>query len=258
MRLILKGWPTNYVWTNGMKETLINYLLQVLRGECFPIRGVCRLFSWTSVDNTTGCWGSTYILSEDNGSIITVPDLSTTFHIATYLSNANVNMSGHWNELAAIVLQMQDSIPYPFGSITPPNLGQPLWNHNAYDIASLFSIVWPYVNESLRDSMASQLSKFINTTLGMLQPGGSWPLTIYDDSPETAEYFGVALLAVSGYFEPATKCFWSANDTAFCRPSLPDPLVVTDQIASYIFHQLAKQGGAGTYYHSALQMMGLC
>ena len=231
VRLVLRRWPLNYSWNAGIRPALVQYLQN-------------------SLDPTQSAWGQLYELQND--TVVFVPDLSTNFHLVKYLSAANVTFGPffNWNSFASTLANL-GSGPFPWGVRV---LGGAYWNHNNYDLVTLFANIWPHVDgASARNQLAITIESFTSFALSSLRPDGSWPVLPFDESQETAEYFGVSMLAVCGYFN-VSECFWSSN-TTLCQHSshVGSVMQVSQLISAFICIQ---SPASGSYYASALKAMG--
>jgi hypothetical protein len=162
LRLIHKQLPTTYTWHPELFRSLKNF----------------TLYEWRN--STSGMWGPSY--SMPDGSMLQVPDLSTTFHIAKYYNEFGFDV-GLWPELGQSTVDLV-GVPFPWGQFTRE--GTP-FNHNLYDTATLFALAWPASSAASRAAIAAQSRSWLNYTLSILQGDGSWPKTVYDDTEETAQ-----------------------------------------------------------------------
>ena len=227
LRLIHKQLPATYAWHPGLWDALANFTLREWR------------------DETSGAWGPSYSVA---GGSLRVPDLSTTFHIAKYYGEYGVDV-GLWDELAVTTVALV-GVPFPWGQLMPD--GTPL-NHNLYDTATLFSLAWPSAAAPARAAMAAQAETWLNFTLTTLRGDGSWPTTRYDETGETAQYYGAGALAKFGFLNDSA-CFWSTASPPACRVgrSRKARSAVYDSIAAHMFGKLAANHGRGSQYISAL------
>jgi hypothetical protein len=70
-RLILRDQPANYHWDPKMRDAIVDIILHHAR------------------EPVTGYWGEWYVVGSDT---IFVPDLSTTFHMVSYLDEAGIDV----------------------------------------------------------------------------------------------------------------------------------------------------------------------
>ena len=233
LRLIHKQLPATYAWHPGLWDALTNFTLHEWR------------------DGASGAWGPTYAMP-GGGPSLTVPDLSTTFHIAKYYSEYGISVGG-WDELAATVVGLV-GVPFPWGQLLPG--GSP-WNHNLYDTATLFALAWPTASPAARAAMAAQSATWLNFTLSTLQEDGAWPRSEYDETAETAQYYGASALARFGFFNESA-CFWQPTPSS-CHlgRSRKARSTIYDTVAASMLGKLAASHGKGSYYTSALDAIGL-
>jgi hypothetical protein len=235
-RLIYRKQPSNYPWHQDLFSVLLNYSLHEWR------------------NSTSGYWGPTYRLAD--GSALQVPDLSTTFHITKYYAEFGIDV-GLWNELGQTTVDLVD-VPFPWGQYTAEGIP---FNHNLYDTAQLFIQAWPAASEAARAAMAAQSHHFLNFSLTMLETAGEglFPRTRYDDTAQTAQYFGTGTLELFGFFD-AKACFWSQEDPKACLVgrSYKQRRTLYFQMAGSVFNKLAEDGGDGdSDYIDSLGKMGL-
>ena len=237
LRLVHKQLPSNYVWHTGLWDALYDYTFQEWR------------------DPASGAWGPWYV--RPNGSKYSVPDLSTTFHIAKYYGQDFGYSLGLLSELGNTVVDLVE-VPFPWGQLTAQGIP---FTHNLYDTAQLFMQSWPAATPSVRAAMAAQSYRWLNFTMSILdEEDGGWPKTAYDDTYETAQYFGVGTLSLFGFFN-ASACFWSeyAESADACRlgRSYEERRVIYDKLAHNMFKKLANNGGSGSDYYDTLEKLGL-
>ena len=234
-RMIYRQQPSNYPWHPDLFRTLANYTLHEWRNR------------------TSGYWGPTYAMAD--GRRLQVPDLSTTFHNTKYYAAFGIDV-GLWNELAQTTVNLV-LVPFPWGQYTREGLP---FNHNLYDTAQLFMQAWPAASPTVRAAMSAQSKRFLNFSLTMVEASGdgSFPMTHYDESAQTAMYFGVGTLQLFGFFD-AKACFWSQEDPSACLVgrSYEQRRVLYDQMAASAFRKLADSHGEGSDYIDALGKMGI-
>jgi hypothetical protein len=231
LRLLHKQLPTTYKWQPGLGAALRNFTFAEWRGAA------------------SGAWGPTYAVA--GGGSLCVPDLSTTFHITKYYTEYGVDV-GRWPALAQTTVDLV-GVPFPWGQFTREGIP---FNHNLYDTATLFRHAWPAA-PAVRPAMAAQAAEWLNFTLATLGADGAWARTAYDDSYETAQYFGTGVLQQLGFFN--TTCFWAAANATRCHGGRSGKARSTayDSIAANLFGKLAASHGKGGDYTSALAKLGL-
>ncbi|HTX22780.1 MAG TPA: hypothetical protein VMD27_13110 [Candidatus Aquilonibacter sp.] len=180
-------------------------------------------------DPDTGYWGQRYVI---NGREQFVPDLSTTFHIVTYL-NGKVP---HLDRIVATTLATRD-LNSPVGWLWK---GQ-VYNHNNVDVIYLFRFGWPVANAEQKKAIAAGIQSMLDRCLNeSLRPDGSFKHLEADYSIEEATYFGVIFLYNAGYFDKS-KRFWTDRD-------FPQAEDVRQRIIAFIEkHQKSGAAGGGDY-----------
>jgi len=214
-RLILRDRPKGYPWDPRLRATLRHLILSFRNPE-------------------TGWWGERYVR---DGRVVFVDDLSTTFHVVSYLQ-------GNVPDLPRIVdttLAVKD-LDYPVGWLWK---GQ-YWNHNNMDVVALFKAGWPHANAAQRKAMATEIQKMMQWCLDeSLQPDGSFKPIIADGSLEEGTYYGASFLARIGFFDKSLR-FWTDQE-------FPQANEVRQRIIAYILKHRATGGSGGGYYESALE-----
>jgi hypothetical protein len=215
MRLILRDRPKGYSWDPKLKETLMDLILNQFR------------------NTETGWWGESYVR---NGQVQFVDDLSTTFHIVTYL-NGNVP---DLHRIISTTLAVKD-INFPIGWLWNGNY----WNHNNMDVVALFKAGWPYADDKQKKTIAFEIQKMLDWCLNeSFQANGSFKPHIGDGSLEEGVYYGVSFLGRIGFFDKS-ECFWTNQKFSKAK-------VIRKKIIKYILSHKDTGGSGGSYYESAL------
>jgi hypothetical protein len=214
MRLILRDRPKGYAWQPGMKQAMMDLLMQQLRNP------------------ETGWWGERYVR---DGRVKFVDDLSMTFHTVSYLE-------GEVPDLPKIVdtsLALKN-VDAPAGWLWDGGY----WNHNNMDVAVLFRYGWPAAGAAQRDAMKRELDRMVRWTLAeSLREDGSFKPLAADSSLEEADYFGAAFLARAGCFDRSRR-FWT--DAEFAGSEAARKRIIGN-ITRHI-----ETGGAGGYYYRSI------
>jgi hypothetical protein len=216
MRFILRDQPAGYAWEPRLKGTLMDLVLHQYRNRA------------------TGWWGERYVRG---GTTVFIDDLSTTFHVVTYL---------HGN-LPDLPLIMQTTLAvkevnYPVGWLWK---GQ-YWNHNNMDVVALFKACWRDATPEQKSAGTAEIDKMLRWCLtDSLQPDGSFKSIPADGSLEEGEYYGASFLARIGYFRKEER-FWTHRQ-------FPDAQAVRKRIVDYILQHKSTGGSGGGYYQSALE-----
>jgi hypothetical protein len=215
MRLILRDRPKGYPWDPRLKTTLMHLVLGRFRNP------------------QTGWWGERYVR---DGRLVFVDDLSTTFHIVSYLH-------GNVPDLPRVVdttLAVKD-LDYPVGWLFK---GQ-YWNHNNMDVVALFKAGWAQANAVQRQAMAAEIEKMLHWCVTeSLQPDGTFKPHIADGSLEEGEYYATSFLARIGYFDKKER-FWTDRE-------FPEAEAIRQRIIAYVLAHQNTGGSGGTYYESIL------
>jgi hypothetical protein len=220
VRLILRDRPRGYPWHPQLKQTLRGLVFNQLRNR------------------ETGWWGERYVR---NGGVEFVDDLSTTFHVVTYLKGDVPDLGIMVNTLLAV----KDE-PYPVGWLN----GKGYSNHHNMDVVSLLRIGWPYLKAEQKQMASAEIDKMLHWCLReSLQEDGSFRAQIGDDSLEELTYFGVEFLARIGYFDQSRR-FWTTDE-------FPGAEAARQKIVAFIEKHIATGGAGGEYYRSALKDLKL-
>lgn len=216
LRLILKDLPRGYSWHPQMKATILDLLLHKLR------------------NTETAWWGESYVR---NGRVEFVDDLSTTYHVVTYLKGDVPNLKGMVNTL----LLLKDE-PYPVGWLD----GTHYANHHNMDVVTLLRFGWPYLKPDQQQAASGEIGKMLRWCLAeSLEPDGSFRHQEGDDSIEEVTYFGVEFLFRVGYFDPSRR-FWTTGD-------FPRAEEARQRIVDFIEQHIGTGGAGGEYYQTALR-----
>ncbi|HVM61548.1 MAG TPA: hypothetical protein VMV72_11860 [Verrucomicrobiae bacterium] len=214
-RLILRDRPHGYPWDPRLRATL-RHLLFHLRNPA------------------TGWWGERYVR---DGRIVFVDDLSTTFHVVTYLH-------GDVPDLPRVIdttLAVKD-LDFPVGWLLK---GQ-YWNHNNMDVVALFKAGWPHASAAQRQAMTTEIEKMLHWCLNdSLQPDGSFKPNIADGSLEEGEYYATSFLARIGFFDKKER-FWTDRD-------FPEAAAIRQKIIACVLAHQKTGGSGGGYYESTLE-----
>jgi hypothetical protein len=215
MRLILRDRPSGYPWDPGLKSCLKDLIFSRFRNP------------------STGWWGERYVRG---GQTVFVDDLSTTFHVVSYLD-------GKVPDLPRVIdttLAVRD-LDYPVGW----RFKGEYWNHNNMDVVALFKAGWAQASADQRDAMAGEIAKMLQWCLTQsLQSDGMFKPNSGDGSLEEGTYYGASFLARIGYFDKADR-FWTNRE-------FPEAEAVRQRIAGFIIKHLGSGGSGGGYYEDAL------
>jgi len=197
LRMIVLGEPMGYKIDPALHDTFLEYLIGPGR------------------NHHTGFWGERY---RRDGRVDFEDDISTTFHIVSYLQGRVPDMPLLLDTLLAV-----KDLDAPGGWLSQ---GQ-YWNHNNVDVVTEFRYAWPTATAAQRQRISTEIELMLAWCLkDSLQPDGSFKVTLGDPSAEYAEYFGTAFLARIGFFNPAMR-FWT--DRGF-----PESADVRGQIEAFI------------------------
>ena len=215
MRLILRDQPVGYRWDPKMKACLMDLILNRFRNP------------------STGWWGERYVRG---GQTVFVDDLSTTFHVVSYLH-------GQVPDLPRVVdttLAVSD-LDFPVGW----RMKGEYWNHNNMDVVELFKAGWPQASAGQREAMAAEIERLLQWCLTQsLQPDGGFKPNSGDGSIEEGTYYGASFLARIGYFDPAER-FWTSRE-------FPGAEDVRQRIAGFVLRHGDTGGSGGGYYEDTL------
>lgn len=150
-------------------------------------------------DPETGYWGAWYKV---DGEIRKTNDLSITFHAVRYRQDDPPRLDKMVNTLFATRRQR-----YPYGWLDSGTQN----NHHAYDVVSLVSRSWPYMDDEQRARSSALLTLMVSRSLALsMDSDGSFHGDAYDSLAE-AYYFGVSFLDEAGLFRPS-KRYWTAME----------------------------------------------
>lgn len=216
MRLILRDRPYGYPWDPRLKATLTNLILHHFRNP------------------QTGWWGERYVR---DGQTVFVDDLSTTFHVVTYLH-------GNVPDLPRVIdttLAVKD-LDFPVGWLWK---GQ-YWNHNNMDVVALFKAGWPHASAAQKQAMTVEIEKMLTWCLTKsLKPDGSFEPVVADGSLEEGEYYATSFLARIGFFDKNER-FWANRE-------FPEAAAIREKIIAYVLAHQNTGGSGGGYYEGTLE-----
>jgi hypothetical protein len=216
MRLILRDRPRGYSWDPRLKTVLMDLVLHRFRNP------------------NTGWWGERYVRA---GQTVFVDDLSTTFHIVTYLKGNVSDMP----RVIGTTLAVKD-LDYPVGWLWK---GQ-YWNHNNMDVVALFKAGWPHASAKQKQAMTAEIEKMLHWCLTeSLQADGSFKSHIADGSIEEGEYYAASFLARIGFFDKKER-FWTGRE-------FPEATAIREKILAYVRAHQTTGGSGGGYYESILK-----
>jgi hypothetical protein len=152
-------------------------------------------------DPKTGFWGPWY---RSGSQILKGRDLSFTYHIIAYL-NGDVD---RWDRIVKTMLAIKDE-EYPFGWL---QLGR-LTNHHAYDVARIFKIGWPHMDDASRAQVSQAMDDVLARTLrdGINKDGSVTPVFGFSSGIDDDYYYAVSFLTTTGYCS-AGRLFWSTRE----------------------------------------------
>jgi hypothetical protein len=216
LRLILRDRPTGYAWDPRLKDTLKDLIFNQFRNK------------------ETGWWGESYIR---DGKFQFVDDLSTTFHIVTFLNGKVPNL----HSIVETTLAVKD-LNYPVGWLMKGEY----WNHNNMDVVALFKVGWPEADAQQRKAITIEIQKMLDWCLNeSLQEDGSFKPNIGDGSFEEGVYYGTSFLGRIGFFDKSDR-FWT--DQEFVQAD-----AIRKKIIDFILKHIKTGGSGGSYYESALK-----
>jgi hypothetical protein len=157
-------------------------------------------YLWGLQQKETGYWGPSYKLDDE---IVTVPDLSYTFHIVHYYMDNTTRVAPNLDKIVATTLAAKDGI-YPNGWRDKDGKRS---DHNNYDVVTLFDCGWKYASPQQQDAMRREIQILVD-----------WCLTesLRDDqfgSERSIDsyYYGVRFLDRIGFWDKARR-FWRSDD----------------------------------------------
>jgi hypothetical protein len=225
-RLILRGEPENYHFDPKMRDAILEIIFHHAR------------------DSVTGYWGERYVVGSDT---IFVPDISTTFHMVSFLSDAGIEIPD-LDRVVETTLDVKDrSTPVGW------TLGGQQYNHNCTDVIELFKWGWPHVSDDQKKRMADGIEEMIHGCISeSLQPDGSFKHVAIDSSLEESEYFGASFLVRAGFFQKA-NLFWT--DKEIPTTDFQNADEIKSRIIGFINQHLSSGATGGVYYRSALKQL---
>jgi hypothetical protein len=210
LRMIVLGEPQRYKIDPALRDAFLERLMGAYR------------------NHQTGFWGERY---RRDGREDFVDDISTTFHIVSYLKGQVPDMPLLLDTLLAV-----KNLNAPAGWLQQ---GQ-YWNHNNVDVITEFRYAWPTASTAQRQEISTEIEHMLAWCLkDSLQPDGSFKLTISDPSMEYAEYFGTAFLTRIGFFNPSLR-FWTNRD-------FPESTEVRHRIEAFIQQHKAADPDGDNY-----------
>jgi hypothetical protein len=216
LRLILRDRPKGYLWDPRLKDTLKDLIFNHFRNK------------------ETGWWGASYIR---DGKVQFVDDLSTTFHIVTFLDGKVPDL----HRIVETTLAVKD-LNYPVGWLMKGEY----WNHNNMDVVALFKAGWSDADDVQRKAIKVEIQKMLDWCLKVsFQEDGSFKSNIGDGSFEEGIYYGTSFLGRIGFFNKKDR-FWT--DQEFSQSE-----AVQKKIIDFILKHIKTGGSGGSYYESALK-----
>ncbi len=196
-RFIVGHVETDYPFHPGLKQALFKFEDEV----------------WQ--DPKTGFFGGSYRLPD--GTIRKTADLSITFHIVSYRRDSIRRIP----EMMRTLLAMKDD-EYPFGWREEGGFS----NHHDYDVARLFRLGWPSMDEAQRAEARAEMRRMLDFCLReTLNPDGSFKM-MDEDTLGSSFLFPISLLNELGYFRPSLR-FWTDE-------SFPDAMRLADRVEARI------------------------
>ena len=182
LRMLLRGIPKNYPNHPELEKAFLDFVMNELR------------------DPQTGYWGVHY---RDGNTIRRSKDLSTSFHIISYLKGEVPD----WPKIIDTTLKIKDQ-DFPEGWLMKGEY----WNHLSMDVIEIFRLGWPHADPAQRIQISSEIQKLLDHALhDTLLPDGQFKLSKNDESLEDAMYYGTETLRRAGYFDRKLR-FWTDQD----------------------------------------------
>jgi hypothetical protein len=157
-------------------------------------------YLWATQERNTGYWGPTYKFAD---GVVSVPDLSYTFHIVHYYMDNTNRVVPKLDKIVATTLNIKNEI-YPNGWLEKD---RSFSDHNNYDVVTLFACGWNFASAEQRDAMRREIQALID-----------WCLTksLHDDhfgdkASIDSYYYGVRFLDRVGLWNAAQR-FWRTDD----------------------------------------------
>ncbi|MCV9963339.1 hypothetical protein OIU34_15640 [Pararhizobium sp. BT-229] len=214
-----------------LQQILIDYVALDEDINWEAVREAIWFFIHGSQDIKTGYWGAWYVI---DGKILKTTDLSMTFHVVRY-SKGEVE---YWPQIIRTTLAIKD-VPYPFGWRSAGKFN----NHNLYDVASIFKFGWPHMSEAERATVRDEIREMLRWSLdNTLNPDGSYRHDpAYADTYADEYYFGVSLLDVLGYWNPAER-FWTDDPLEPALAGRANCCLIKQRVNAYGFEGWAGAG----------------
>jgi hypothetical protein len=185
------------------KEELRDYLRRyVAGGQRFSkYADAFKTFVDDWQDPRTGFWGPWY---RSGSQVLKARDLSFTYHIIAYLDGE----VDYWDRIARTMLDIKDE-EYPFGWLQRGRLT----NHHAYDVARIFKLGWPHLDERSRARVSQAMDDVLARTLrdGINKDGTVTPVPGFSSGVDDDYYYAVSVLTTTGYCS-AGRMFWSPRE----------------------------------------------
>jgi hypothetical protein len=195
-------------------------------------------YLWGLQQKQTGYWGPSYKF--DDG-IMTVPDLSFTFHIVHYYMDNTTRVAPNLDKKVATTLAMKHEI-YPNGWLEKDGSFS---DHNNYDVVTLFDCGWKAASWKQREVIRHEIQALLD-----------WCLTrsLQDDhfGKETTidgYYYGVRFLDRIGFWDKA-KRFWLSDDI-----SLPNGCPTPEKIRERLLEGFKTVDDGSEYCETIAQIL---
>ncbi len=185
-------------WQPYLEDQVEGLLRDRDSGGITQIRADVRQFLNAWQDPSTGYWGAWYRVGD---RIVRTSDLSTTFHLVSYL-HGDVE---RWPQIIETTFKIAND-PYPYGWKYRSSLN----NHNNYDVVKIFRYGWPHMTEEQRVRAREAMSAMLRWAVDQsLQPNGSFASDdSFFSSVPSDYYFGISFFDEIGYWR-ADKRFWT-------------------------------------------------
>ena len=219
-------------YKHDLQDVLAEYVALDENIDWDAMREAVWFFIHGSQDIETGYWGAWYVV---DGKIRKTTDLSMTFHVVQY-SRGEVE---HWPQIIRTTLAIKDD-PYPFGWRSAGKFT----NHNLYDVAAIFKFGWPHMSEEERKTTRDEIRQMLLWSLdNTLNADGTYRYNPGADSYADEYYFGVSLLDVLGYWNPAER-FWTDEPLEPTLASRADCCLIKQRVNAYGFKGWAGAGAS--------------
>ena len=117
-------------------------------------------------------------------------------------------------------------------------------NHNLYDVAAIFKFGWPHMSEEERKTARDEIRQMLLWSLdNTLNADGTYRYNSGADSYADEYYFGVSLLDVLGYWNPAER-FWTDEPIEPTLASRADCCLIKQRVNAYGFKGWAGAGAS--------------